>query len=222
LALTTSVLTAACAGTAEDTTAETAVKARASADAAAFGPRMGSPDLERSVFAIADVPVRDQQQNRYLSLRQRSCQRTSKASRMRSCGGSERLCERSEPCLVGCRSSSSRPTGCGFRRKLQRAKVSSAPVAGGDWWDWTADVWSPNSQDEIMAFTSWSGTTAGSWGTQIASNVTIDGVLYASVWQANPGWHVLQSIPAQQSNTPQFLELPGLSEIDPRYSARGG
>jgi hypothetical protein len=39
---------------------------------------------------------------------------------------------------------------------------------------------------------------------------------------ANPGWNVLQSIPAQQSNTAQFLELLGLSEIDPRYSARGG
>ena len=79
--------------------------------------------------------------------------------------------------------------------------TSSAPVAGSDWWDWTADVWSPNSQDEIMAFTSWSGTAAGGWGTQIASNVTIGGVLYASVWQANPGWNVLQFIPAQQSNT---------------------
>jgi hypothetical protein len=78
--------------------------------------------------------------------------------------------------------------------------TSSAPVAGSDGWDWTGDIWSSGSQDEIMTFTSWTGT-AGGWGTQIASNVTIGGVLYASVWQANPGWNVLQFIPAQQSNT---------------------
>ena len=78
--------------------------------------------------------------------------------------------------------------------------TSSAPIAGSDGWDWTSDIWSSGSQDEIMTFTSWTGT-AGGWGRQIASNVTIGGVLYASVWQANPGWNVLQFIPAQQSNT---------------------
>jgi hypothetical protein len=78
--------------------------------------------------------------------------------------------------------------------------TSSAPVAGSDGWDWTGDIWSSGNLDEIMTFASWSGT-AGGWGTQIASNVTIGGVLYASVWQANPGWNVLQFIPAQQSNT---------------------
>jgi len=78
--------------------------------------------------------------------------------------------------------------------------TSSAPVAGSDAWDWTGDIWSSGSQDELMAFTSWTGT-AGGWGTQIASNVTIGGVQYGSVWQANPGWNVLQFIPAQQSNT---------------------
>lgn len=78
--------------------------------------------------------------------------------------------------------------------------TSSAPIAGSDSWDWTSDIWSANSQDELMAFTSWTGT-AGGWGNQIASWVTIGGVLYASVWQANPGWNVLQFIPAQQSNT---------------------
>lgn len=78
--------------------------------------------------------------------------------------------------------------------------TSSAPVSGSDWWNWTSDFWSTGNQDEIMVFTSWSGT-AGGWGTQIASNVTIGGVLYASVWQANPGWNVLQLIPAKQSNT---------------------
>ncbi|MFJ9775057.1 hypothetical protein ACIRVF_28055 [Kitasatospora sp. NPDC101157] len=79
--------------------------------------------------------------------------------------------------------------------------TSSAPVAGGDWWDWTGDLWSTGNQDEIMVFTSWSGTAAGGWGTRIASNVTIGGVLYASVWRADPGWNVLQLIPAQQSST---------------------
>ncbi|MFF3070402.1 hypothetical protein [Kitasatospora sp. NPDC057936] len=78
--------------------------------------------------------------------------------------------------------------------------TSSAPVSGSDWWNWTSDFWSTGNQDEIMVFTSWSGT-AGGWGRQIASNVTIGGIQYASVWQADPGWNVLQLIPAQQSNT---------------------
>ncbi len=78
--------------------------------------------------------------------------------------------------------------------------TSSAPVAGGDHWNWTSDIWSTGNQDEIMVFTSWTGRTSG-WGKQIASNVTIGGVRYASVWQADPGWNVLQLIPAQQSHT---------------------
>ena len=77
---------------------------------------------------------------------------------------------------------------------------SSAPTAGSDYWDWTGDIWSTNNQDEIMTFTSWNGATGG-WGSQIASNVTIGGVLYASVWRANPGWNVLQLFPAQQTNS---------------------
>jgi len=79
--------------------------------------------------------------------------------------------------------------------------TSSAPVAGGDWWNWTSDLWSTGNQDEIMVFTDWSGGTAGGWGTQIASNVWIGGVLYSSVWQADPGWNVLQLIPAQKTTT---------------------
>lgn len=78
--------------------------------------------------------------------------------------------------------------------------TSSAPLASGDSWDWTGDNWSAGNADEVMTFASWTGT-AGGWGTQIASNVTIGGVLYASVWQVNPGWNILQFIPAQQSNT---------------------
>jgi len=79
--------------------------------------------------------------------------------------------------------------------------TSSAPVGGSDHWNWTSDLWSTNNQDEIMVFTDWSGNSAGGWGTQIASNVTIGGVLYASVWQADPGWNVLQLIPAQKTTT---------------------
>jgi hypothetical protein len=81
-------------------------------------------------------------------------------------------------------------------------KTSSAPAGSGDWWNWTADLWSTGNQDEIMIFTSWEtdGSEAGGWGTKIASNVTVGGILYASVWQAAPGWNVLQFIPAQQSN----------------------
>lgn len=78
--------------------------------------------------------------------------------------------------------------------------TSSAPVASGDSWDWTGDNWSSGNADEVMVFASWTGT-AGGWGTQIASNVTIGGVLYASVWQVNPGWNILQFIPATQTTT---------------------
>jgi hypothetical protein len=35
--------------------------------------------------------------------------------------------------------------------------TSSAPVAGGDHWNWTSDIWSAGNQGEIMVFTSWSG-----------------------------------------------------------------
>jgi len=79
--------------------------------------------------------------------------------------------------------------------------TSSAPAAGGDWWNWTADLWSTGNQDEIMIFTSWHPGPAGGWGNQIASNVTIGGVLYASVWQADPGWNVLQFIPANENDS---------------------
>jgi hypothetical protein len=79
--------------------------------------------------------------------------------------------------------------------------TSSAAGTGDDWWNWTADLWSTGNQDEIMIFTSWHpGGTAGGWGTQIASNVTVGGILYSSVWQADPGWNVLQFIPAEQNN----------------------
>ncbi|WP_205324673.1 ricin-type beta-trefoil lectin domain protein [Glycomyces sp. YM15] len=78
--------------------------------------------------------------------------------------------------------------------------TSSAPVASGDWWNWTSDIWSTGGQDEVMVFTSWH-PQGGGWGTKIRTNVTIGGILYAEVWQADPGWNVLQLIPATQTNS---------------------
>jgi hypothetical protein len=77
--------------------------------------------------------------------------------------------------------------------------TSSAPATGDDWWNWTADLWSAGNQDEIMIFTSWHPSADG-WGTKIASNVTVGGILYSGVYQADPGWNVLQFIPANESD----------------------
>jgi hypothetical protein len=78
---------------------------------------------------------------------------------------------------------------------------TSSPVSSnGYWWDWTFDLWSTNSADEVMVLTSWY-PSAGGWGTKIRTNVTIGGVLYKEVWQAAPGWNVIQFIPAQQTNS---------------------
>jgi hypothetical protein len=79
--------------------------------------------------------------------------------------------------------------------------TSSAPVTSGDNWGWTADLWSTNNQDEIMVFTSWTPGPLGGWGRQVASNVTVGGIHYSSVWQADPGWNVLQFVPSQQRST---------------------
>jgi hypothetical protein len=78
--------------------------------------------------------------------------------------------------------------------------TSSAPTTSQDWWNWTSDIWSPGGLDEVMVFTSYY-PSAGGWGTKIRTNVTIGGILYKEVWQANPGWNVLQLIPATQSNS---------------------
>jgi len=48
------------------------------------------------------------------------------------------------------------------------------------------DCWTAGMKDEIMIEEAWGGPK-GTWGTQIASNVTIGGRLYASVWQAHNG-----------------------------------
>ncbi|HXI70616.1 MAG TPA: hypothetical protein VNN22_09720 [Verrucomicrobiae bacterium] len=75
---------------------------------------------------------------------------------------------------------------------------TTSPVGkSGYWWDWTFDCWSANSADEVMILTSYY-PSAGGWGTKIATNVTIGGILYKEVWQAAPGWNVVQFIPAQQ------------------------
>jgi hypothetical protein len=47
------------------------------------------------------------------------------------------------------------------------------------------DVWTENMQDELIVIEQ--ATTSGNWGNQIASNVTIGGRYYSSVWQANNG-----------------------------------
>jgi hypothetical protein len=78
--------------------------------------------------------------------------------------------------------------------------TTSAPTTSGDWWNWSTDIWSANGADEIMVFTSYY-PSAGGWGTKILTNVTIGGIQFKEVWQANPGWNVLQLIPASQSNS---------------------
>src|ERR1051326_5971231 len=45
----------------------------------------------------------------------------------------------------------------------------SAP--NNPWWVFFYDVWTANMQDELMIQQAWNGT--GTWGTQIAANVTI-------------------------------------------------
>ena len=89
--------------------------------------------------------------------------------------------------------------------QMQSATVTfntSSPVStSGYWWNWTFDIWSPNGADEVMIFTSWYPAGDGGWGTKIRENVTIDGILYREVWQAAPGWNVLQFKPATQRIT---------------------
>jgi hypothetical protein len=59
----------------------------------------------------------------------------------------------------------------------------SAP--SGAVYDFMFDLWTDNNQDELMVIQQ--ATTSGTWGSQIASNVTIAGRNYSSVWQANNG-----------------------------------
>jgi hypothetical protein len=49
-------------------------------------------------------------------------------------------------------------------------------------YDFMYDVWTENMQDELIIVEQ--ATTSGNWGSQIASNVTIGGRYYSSVWQA--------------------------------------
>lgn len=49
-----------------------------------------------------------------------------------------------------------------------------------------ADCWTAGMKDELMIEEAWGGAK-GHWGTQIYSNVTIGGRLYASIWKASNG-----------------------------------
>ena len=49
-----------------------------------------------------------------------------------------------------------------------------------------ADCWTAGMQDELMIEEAWGGSK-GHWGTQIGTNVTIGGRLYASIWKASNG-----------------------------------
>ena len=57
--------------------------------------------------------------------------------------------------------------------------------------NWFFDVWT--YADELMII-EWSNNS-GTWGTQIASNVTINGRFYSSVWQAYAGHNVILFAP---------------------------
>jgi len=59
----------------------------------------------------------------------------------------------------------------------------------GAYCNWFFDVWTMNGSDELMVI-EWDNNS-GSWGTQIASNVTIAGRFYSSVWQAWAGHNVI-------------------------------
>jgi len=52
-------------------------------------------------------------------------------------------------------------------------------------YDFMYDVWTQDMKDELIIIQK--ATTSGNWGTQIASNVTIGGRYYSSVWQASNG-----------------------------------
>jgi hypothetical protein len=66
-------------------------------------------------------------------------------------------------------------------------------------WNWTYDLWTANRADEIMILEFVHPGVGGGWGSKIASNVNIGGVAY-DVWQANPGWNVIQFIRLQETH----------------------
>jgi len=86
--------------------------------------------------------------------------------------------------------------------------VSSPPNTGAICYDWTYDLWTTNHTDEIMILESLYPGAGGGWGTKIASNVSIGGHAF-DVWQANPGWNVIQFVPLQLGRTSGSEDLWG-------------
>ena len=76
--------------------------------------------------------------------------------------------------------------------------VSSPSWGGNLSYDFTYDLWPTNSVDEVMVLENLYPGAGGGWGSKIASNVTIGGNTF-DVWQANPGWNVIQFIPKSMS-----------------------
>jgi hypothetical protein len=71
--------------------------------------------------------------------------------------------------------------------------VSSPPNTGNICYDWCYDLWTQNHDDEIMILEALYPGAGGGWGSKIASNVWIGGHAF-DVWQANPGWNVVQFV----------------------------
>jgi len=75
--------------------------------------------------------------------------------------------------------------------------------------NWFFDVWTPS--DELMII-EWDNNS-GSWGTQIASNVTIAGRNYASVWQAWAGHNVIIFSPSSNRTSGSENLMPYLQWV---------
>jgi hypothetical protein len=87
--------------------------------------------------------------------------------------------------------------------------VSSPPNTGAICYDWCYDMWTPGHADEIMILESLYPGAGGGWGSKIASNVTIGGHAF-DVWQANPGWNVIQFVNKQLGRTSGTEDLYGI------------
>jgi hypothetical protein len=78
--------------------------------------------------------------------------------------------------------------------------VSSPSNTGSICYDWTYDLWTTNNADEIMIIENLYPGAGGGWGTKIGSAVNIGGHTF-DVWQANPGWNVIQFIRNSKTNS---------------------
>jgi len=76
--------------------------------------------------------------------------------------------------------------------------VSSPSWGGNLCYDFTYDLWTNGKVDEVMILENLYPGSGGGWGSKIASNVTIGGNTF-DVWQANPGWNVIQFVPHSMS-----------------------